>query len=334
MTPIPSAPVLEVVIPAFNAAAFLRETLESLAAQTRPADLVTIVDDRSTDGTRTVAEMCRSAFAGRLPIRVLANAGPRGPASARNTAIRQSTAELIALMDSDDLAEPGHHRALLDLIGRAEDIVLAFGNSLVFGADGILVPDMHVKSGLDALPAQDLPPDGHTLGERMFDALLGAGIFTTSAVLFRRTAALEAGLFDETLRYSEDTDLFLRMTLTGRFAFTRAVVTRKRVHGSNLMGHSKLHFCRGTALALSRLSARVADGMPPFDRLSPGRRSALAAALRREMYGWLYAASWEGISAYREAAEAARAAGLGRMALDPKHLARLLIARMWRPAQR
>jgi glycosyltransferase involved in cell wall biosynthesis len=326
--------VLEVVIPAYNAAPFLRETLESLAAQTRPADLVTIVDDRSTDGTGDLARSLVADLSPRLAIRVLDNAGPQGPAAARNTALRASTADVIALMDSDDLAEPHHHRTLLDLIETGPDIVLGFGNSLVFRGVEVLIPDMHAKSGISGFPAEELGPDRLTLGERMFEVMLGAGMFSTSACAFRREAAREAGLFDETLRYSEDTDLFLRLTLLGRFAFARAIITRKRVHGSNLVGHSKLHFCRGTALALSRLADRAAAGDPVARHLSAPRRAALAEGLRRAMYGWLYAASWETPRVYREAAAAARHAGLGRMARDPKHLARLLIAPVWRPETR
>ena len=62
---------LEVVIPAYNAAPFLRETLASLAAQTRPADLVTIVDDRSRDGTGELARTLAVEMAPRLRIEVL-----------------------------------------------------------------------------------------------------------------------------------------------------------------------------------------------------------------------------------------------------------------------
>lgn len=326
--------MLEVVIPAYNAAPFLHETLERLAAQTRPADLVTIVDDRSTDGTGELARALAAQLASRLTVQVLDNTGPQGPSAARNTALRASRAEVIALMDSDDLAEPNHHQTLLELLAVAPDIVLGFGNSLVFRGVEVLIPDMHTKSGISSLPAEELAPGRLTLGERMFEAMLGSGMFSTSACAFRRAAAVEAGLFDETLRYSEDTDLFLRLTLLGRFAFSNAIITRKRVHGNNLVGHSKLHFCRGTALALSRLADRMAAGDPITRHLSTPRQAALAEGLRRAMYGWLYAASWESPRVYREAAAAARHAGLGRMARDPKHLMRLLIGAFWRPETR
>ena len=63
--------MIEVVIPAHNAAAYLRETLESIAAQTRPPARVTVVDDRSTDGTPALVEAAARELAPRVEIRLL-----------------------------------------------------------------------------------------------------------------------------------------------------------------------------------------------------------------------------------------------------------------------
>jgi glycosyltransferase involved in cell wall biosynthesis len=317
-------PVLEVVVPAHNAAPFLAETIAALAAQTRPAERVSIVDDRSRDDTRAIAEACRDRYAGLFELRVFANAGPPGPAAARNTAIRASTADIILLMDADDLAEPHHHASLLGALAAAPDIVLAFGNSLVFDATGVVIPDMHARSGLAGLPVETLAPGVLTLGERMFDLLLDGSRFTTAACAFRRDAALAAGLFDERLIYNEDTDFFLRLALVGRFAFVAEVVTRKRSHGGNLMTHSRFHFARGTALSLARLAADPSS-------LPAARRAALAQALRRAVYGHLYAASRSGFAAYREAVSVALRAKLPGLALDPRHLARLALSRFLPP---
>lgn len=325
--PDPAAPALtlEVVVPARDAAPFLADTVASLAAQTRPADLVTIVDDRSTDDTRRIAQACRDRFAGRLALRLLDNAGPRGPAAARNAAIRTSAADVILLMDADDLAEPAHHATLLAALLACDDVVLAFGNSLVFEGDAVVIPDMHARSGLRGLPAEELAPGVTTLGERMFDLLLDGSRFTTAACAFRRDAALAAGLFDERLVYGEDTDFFIRLALHGRFALVDDVVTRKRSHGANLMTHSKVHFCRGAALSLATLQARHGATLPA------GRRAALDRSLRRAVYGHLYAASRTGLAAYREAVALALRAGLRGLALDPRHLARLALSRFLPP---
>ncbi|MDW8400052.1 MAG: glycosyltransferase family A protein, partial [Acetobacteraceae bacterium] len=88
-----------VLIPARDAAATLAETLDSLAAQTRPPDEVIVVDDGSRDGT--------AALARRHPLapRVLAGPG-RGPAAATNLGVRAASAGWIAALDADDLAPP------------------------------------------------------------------------------------------------------------------------------------------------------------------------------------------------------------------------------------
>jgi hypothetical protein len=90
------------------------------------------------------------------------------------------------------------------------------------------------------------------------------------------------------------------------------------------MTHSKFHFARGAALSLARLAA---DPSP----LPAARRAALAKALRRAVYGHLYAASRSGFAAYREAVSVALRAKLPGLALDPRHLARLALSRFLPP---
>lgn len=317
--------MIEVVIPAFNAGRFLRETLQSVAAQTVPPGRVTIVDDRSTDDTIAVAEACAGELARRLDIRVIANAGPQGPSAARNTAIRQSAADWIALLDADDLLTPIHHESLLCTASALPGAVLAFGDSTVFRdeADGsrqITVPHYLTVSGVAALPATSLAAGSWTLGEAMFGAMLYNGVFGTSACLIRRDAALSVGLFDESMMHSEDTDLFLRLALAGGFAFTRDVVAEKRVHGDNLSHERhKFAFCRGTARSLTKLAQAA--------RLTPGQTGDLDRALTAAIDNYLYHASRTGLSAYAAAAALGRESGRGGLAVKPKHLVRLALHR-------
>jgi glycosyltransferase involved in cell wall biosynthesis len=317
-----TSPAIEVVIPAYNAAPFLRATLESIALQAVPPVRVTVVDDRSTDGTADVARAAAQALRDRIAIRVLPNAGPQGPSAGRNTAIRDSGANLIALLDSDDLFTPAHHAALLAALHAAPDAVLAFGDNTLFSGEAVTVPSLLAQSGIAALPAQELAPGVFTLGERMFAELLRTSPFCTSACLFRREAALEAGLFDETMMYSEDQDFFIRLALRGRFVFTRACVTRKRVHETNLShARNTLRFCKGTAEAVARL-ARDGAG------LSPAQREAVAAALRPALGGYLYHASRAGLGAWWQAARLAAASGAPALAARPRHLLRAALARL------
>lgn len=315
--------MIEVVIPAYNAGAFLRETLESVAAQQAPPARVTVVDDSSTDDTVAVAEACAEALRGRIDIRILRNPGPRGPSAARNMAIRASEAEAIALLDADDILAPGHHAALTAALHAAPDIVVAFGDHEVFGPEGVIQRSGLAQSGVAAMPAEELGEGSFTLGDATFDALLRTGVFGTSACLFRREAALRAGLFDEAMMHGEDTDLFLRMSLLGRFAFRREVVAHKRVHGTNLTHESnRLMFCRGTVRSLARLAEAGRRGQV---MLSAAQAGALRAAMPAAVQGHLYAASRDGLRAYRDAVALATQAGHARLAAGPRHLLRLAL---------
>src|ERR1043165_8653356 len=94
-----SDPRISVVIPTYNSAPFLPETLDSVFAQTYPAHEVIVVDDGSTDNTEEVLR----AYAGRITYVKQANAGV---SSARNAAIERATGNWFALLDSDDIWKP------------------------------------------------------------------------------------------------------------------------------------------------------------------------------------------------------------------------------------
>lgn len=89
---------VSVIIPAFNAQATLAACLESLLAQTRPADEIIVVDDASTDGTAEIAS--------RYPVTVIRLAVNSGPGVARNEGAKVARGRLFAFTDSDCVAPP------------------------------------------------------------------------------------------------------------------------------------------------------------------------------------------------------------------------------------
>jgi glycosyltransferase involved in cell wall biosynthesis len=82
---------ISVVIPCFNGAQFLRETLESVRHQTYPAHEVIVVDDGSTDDSAAIAGP---------PVRVIRQTN-QGESVARNRGIDEATANWIAFLDAD-----------------------------------------------------------------------------------------------------------------------------------------------------------------------------------------------------------------------------------------
>jgi len=96
-------PRVSVLIPSFNAARWLPETLGSVIAQTWREIEIVVIDDGSTDGSLEIAQ----TYAARYPrlIRVGAQANA-GAAAARNHGLRLATGDLIKFLDADDLISP------------------------------------------------------------------------------------------------------------------------------------------------------------------------------------------------------------------------------------
>lgn len=96
------APLVSVVIPAYNAAATLDETLRSVRSQTHRALEIIVINDGSTDDTGAIARR-HAAIDGRVQV---ANQDNAGLAAARNAGWRRARSELIAFLDADDLWAP------------------------------------------------------------------------------------------------------------------------------------------------------------------------------------------------------------------------------------
>lgn len=179
-----SAPRIAAVLPAYNAAGHVANAIASLQAQTAPPDEIIVVDDGSADDTAVVAE--------RAGARVIRQANG-GPAAARNTGIRATDAEWIALLDADDTARP-------ERLARQRE---RLGDPGV----GVTFTGYHWE-GKRMAPV----PKGIT-----FEMLWKKNWIPTSAVLLRRAAWEQVGGFDEAreLIGVEDFNLWLRLAHAG-----------------------------------------------------------------------------------------------------------------------
>lgn len=169
-----------VVIPAFRSVAFIADAIESALAQTLEPDEVIVVDDGSTDGTEEVVE----SFLDRV---VYVRQENRGPAAARNLGIALTEAPLIALLDADDIWEPGKLAAQVEFMAANPGCALVCCDAWVFGR-GI---EMHRKY-------RDSHPTG--LPDLSFTGLLRDNPISTLSVLLRRNALEKVGTFDEDRR--------------------------------------------------------------------------------------------------------------------------------------
>lgn len=184
---------VSVVIPCYNAAQYLRDALDSVFAQEYEGPLEVLVgDDGSTDGSREIAESWGA------PVRVLQKplSAPQGAAAARNRCILAAVQPLVAFLDADDLWLPGHLATLAKFMYTHPQLGLVYDQAF-FGA----------KDGKRIIAPHAPPPRRHLLTP---DSLLLRCIFPGS-VMVRRCVFESVGYFDETLKQSEDHDMWLRI---------------------------------------------------------------------------------------------------------------------------
>ena len=174
-----------VVIPAYNAAASIRASVESCLRQSLPPLEMIVVDDASTDGT---ADIIRTHFG--EAVKLISLAENSGPAAARNAGITAARGSFIAFQDADDIWHP-EKLACVEQVLRAHPGIDFLFHSYTLG-------NLPADISAALLQPQRLP---------LWRLLLGNVIATPCAVL-RRTDDLR---FNEHMRYMEDYELFLRM---------------------------------------------------------------------------------------------------------------------------
>jgi glycosyltransferase involved in cell wall biosynthesis len=213
------SPGVSVIVCAYNAEKTLAQTLESVLAQTHKDFELVVVDDGSKDGTRRIVE----SYGRAVRYHFQPNAGF---GAARNKAVSLSQGEWIAVIDHDDLCLPERLEAQAAAARAHPEAALIFSDSEHFQDDGSVLRRQFEHFNPCAL---DLRPGAAA------EALLVHGCFIDSeTAFFRKDAALAAGGFDESYRYVNDYDFFLRFGLKHSFAGVDRVLARWRVHPGQL----------------------------------------------------------------------------------------------------
>jgi glycosyltransferase involved in cell wall biosynthesis len=190
------SPTVAAIVPAYNAAALLPRSIESILSQTVPVTEVIVVDDGSTDETRQVAESFGP------PVKCISQPNA-GLAGARNSGIRAATSEWIALLDADDRWLPNKIEQQLNAAARHPECVLLYSDATVVLPDGSIAGHFLTDKG---------PISGW-----VFDRLLASCFMLPSTVMVRRKVLLDAGLFNESFRRVEDYELWLRLAREHQF---------------------------------------------------------------------------------------------------------------------
>lgn len=231
-------PLVSVIVPAFNSAAYLGAAIQSLLTQTVANIEIVVIDDGSTD--RSLAIATKFAEDDRR-VRVLSRGSPSGkPACARNLGLREASGKYIAFLDSDDVALPTRFERLLRAMERA-DATMAFADFQQFDAvptissgSGFLKGSQFVKRAADLLTPTG---NGEYRCRREFIGFMLSEMIAVSiqtVIISRSLLDTEETWFDESLVGGEDVDLFLRLSPRASLTFVDEVVTLMRVHTASL----------------------------------------------------------------------------------------------------
>lgn len=202
-----SAPRVSCIVPAFNAARYLGEALDSICAQTyRPVEVI-VVDDGSTDETAAIA-----AGYGAL-VRAVSQA-TAGPAATRNAGVQLATGDFVAFLDADDLWHPEKLARQTARFAARPELGVSVTHIQHFWIPELAEEEERFRTD---------PRGG---------ALPG---YVTMTMLARRLLFESVGLFDVSLWHSDASDWFLRAAARGTIVeMLPEVLVHHRMHHANL----------------------------------------------------------------------------------------------------
>jgi len=205
----PTSPAVSVVVPTYNAQSFIVETLRSVLDQTMGDLELIVVDDGSSDDTVALV-----GAIGDPRIRLVPQANA-GRCVARNRGLDLARAPLVCFLDHDDVWHPQKLAAQLQVLEREPDTALVHTDYRMWyaGLDGRF-PD-----ATELLPTTPDPAIDETVSGWAYHHLLVDSFILTSTAIMRTQAVREVGAFDPALPYSEDWDLWFR--LSRRWPFTK-----------------------------------------------------------------------------------------------------------------
>jgi len=204
--------LISIIIPTYNRAALIGESIQSVLNQTYRHWELIIIDDGSNDDTDQVVSNFRDK---RISYYTIAHCGIFG--KVRNEGLRRANGEYIAFLDSDDLWCADKLETQVGLMNQYPEIFFVFSNVTIFGSQ-----------------AFDSPPDYDELfiGSILLSMLEETRfVFYPSTLLFKKETILNRiGMMDEALSYGTDTKYFLNMCQYFKGAFTNKRLVQIRRH--------------------------------------------------------------------------------------------------------
>lgn len=199
-------PLVSVVIPVFNGAAFVAKAVESVRAQSVKDVEILVVDDGSTDGTQAVLDRLRQTHG-----ITWFQQDHGGPARSRNRGIEVARGAFVALLDCDDIWLPEKLERQLSVFQVHPHVGLVHTDYEVVTADGTVVHRVRARMGMDPLVR----------------GFCGGHVALPSTLIFKADLVRKIGGFDVELYGSEDSDFTIRLFEATQFECVEVPLVRK-----------------------------------------------------------------------------------------------------------
>lgn len=208
-------PTVSVVIPTYNRAQIVLETIDSVLAQTYRDFELLVIDDGSTDNTGDTLKR----YGDRIRYVYKENGGV---CDALNCGIRLARGSWIGILGSDDLWLPRKLEVQMQDIADHPEIILHTTNTTTYRKDiGSSDKDYLEHVGYRKVPAGELG-----MVERPLEDQAVYGLARAQCALVRRDALDRSGLFDQHMTIYEDQDLYCRLALEGSWAVRNSLLVR------------------------------------------------------------------------------------------------------------
>lgn len=197
---------VSVIIPTYNRAHLVTDAIYSVLAQTYTNFELLVIDDHSTDDTEAIVK----GYDDPRVIYMLNNR-KKGAQGARNTGLFAAKGEWVAMLDSDDAWLPGKLERMAEKIRREDDTLVGISsaNAAYDFEEQKIIREKRLKE--KEYTTKDL------LYRNYLDGF--------SSFMFKRTAGLEAGGFDESLPALQDIDFYIAISIKGKIIAVNEVLT-------------------------------------------------------------------------------------------------------------
>lgn len=221
---------VSVIIPFYNARDYVTQAVESALSQPETGEVLVIEDGSPDRGL----EVCQALEQNHQQVRLLRHEGGRncGPSASRNLGIRNAKFTYIAFLDADDYFLPNRFQKTAEVFANHEHV------DGVYEAIGAIYQKDEYREQFLSLNFKELTTVTKVIepGD-LFDELMSgkSGYFSFDGFTGRKQSIIEAGLFREDLRFLEDTDLMLKLSVKTQLmpGQITAPVAIRRVHDKN-----------------------------------------------------------------------------------------------------